>query len=108
MIIMDTKRTGNSAAAYLFGKTRLGLLELLFNHPNTSFYTNEIVRQVGTGTSAVQRELQCLTRAGIIAREEKGIFVLYRANKESPIYESLRSLVVTTGKAASEPVEKRE
>ena len=44
----------------------------------------------------MQRELQRLTDAGIILREQRDVQPVYRPNKDCPIYSELRSIVVKT------------
>ena len=56
----------------------------------------QIARATGSGQGAAQNELKRLSDAGIILRILCGKHVLYRANKECPIYKELRSLVAKT------------
>src|SRR5271157_71002 len=44
----------------LFGRTRSALLALLYGHADQSFYLRQLVRAVGTGHGALQRELRHL------------------------------------------------
>lgn len=80
----------------LFSKTRRGILTLLFNHPQQSFYANEIMRYVNTGIGSVQRELEKLTGAGILQVNQVGNQKHYQANVKCPIYEELLSIVRKT------------
>ena len=80
----------------LFTKTQQAVLGLLFSNPDSSYHFRGIVRQVGIGQGTVQRELQRLTDAGIILREQRDLQPIYRANKGCPIYAELRSLVIKT------------
>lgn len=89
----------------LFSKVKQRVLALLFGHPNRSFYTSEIVRNVHSGTGAVERELSRLQRSGLISVEHIGNQKHYRANRHSPIFEELQSLVVKTVGLA-EPIRK--
>lgn len=86
----------DSSAEALFGRTRRGVLGLLFGRPGESFYLREIVRLVGGGSGAIQRELGRLTEAGIIRRELRGRQVYFGANPESPIYPELIGLLAKT------------
>ena len=52
--------------ALLFGKTRRVVLAWLYGHPDERFYLRQLVRQTGAAQGAVQRELQLLSRAGLI------------------------------------------
>jgi predicted nucleotidyltransferase len=86
----------SSIASALFGQTRRKVLALLFGHPNESFYLREIVRTVGGGTGAVQRELEQLTNAGLILRKADGRQIYFAANPDSPVFEEVRGLVTKT------------
>ena len=85
-----------SLAGALFSDVQQRVLALIFGHPERSFYTNEIVRDAASGTGAVVRELSRLQQSGLIHAERIGNQKHYRANRESPIFEELRSLVLKT------------
>ena len=91
-------------SSYLFNKTRRGLLALLFGRPDESFYVNQILQQLGSGSGAVQRELKMMTEAGIIVREKKGNLVYYQANSSSPIFNELKNIVRKTFGVADDTV----
>jgi predicted nucleotidyltransferase len=80
----------------LFGKTRRALLALFYSHPDESFYLRQVIRAVSLGQGAVQREVAKLTDAGLLLRHSRGNQVYYQANRESPIFMELQSLVVKT------------
>jgi predicted nucleotidyltransferase len=94
-----------SVANALFSKVQQRVLALIFGHPERSFYTSEIVRNVRSGTGAVGRELSRLQRSGLVSLERIGNQKHYRANRRSPVFEELRSLVVKTV-ALAEPLGK--
>jgi len=100
---MNTKDVSPSGA--LFPKVRQRVLGLIFGHPERSFYTSEIVRAVNSGTGAIARELVRLERSGLISVERIGNQKHYRANRQSPIFEELRSLILKTV-ALAEPLKK--
>jgi predicted nucleotidyltransferase len=88
------KQAGLSSA--LFSQVQQRVLALIFGHPDRTFYTSEIVRSIRSGTGAVQRELSRLQRSGLISVERIGNQKHYRANRQSPIFEELHSLVLKT------------
>jgi len=94
-----------SLAGALFSKVRQRVLALIFCQPERSFYTSEIVRSVRSGTGAVARELARLERSGLVSVERIGNQKHYRANRDSPIFEELQSLVAKTVGVA-EPIRK--
>jgi predicted nucleotidyltransferase len=85
-----------SAAEALFGRTRRAVLALLYGHPHESFHMRQIARAVGAGQGAVQRELRRLADTGILTRSPEGRLVRYQANRECPVFEELRGLLVKT------------
>ena len=90
------ERSPNGLAGALFSKVQLSVLGLLIGQPDRSFRISEIIRLVGSGSGAVQRELETLTAAGIFTVNSSGNQKLYRANRQSPIFEELYGLVLKT------------
>lgn len=84
------------ASQSLFGHTRSALLVMLYGRPDESFYLRQLVRAVGTGHGALQRELKRLTDMGIIVRRSQGNQVLFQANVQSPIFPEIKSLITKT------------
>jgi predicted nucleotidyltransferase len=89
----------------LFSKVQQRVLALIFGQPERSFYTSEIVRNVHSGTGAVERELSRLLRSGLVSVERIGNQKHYRANHQSPIFSELHGLVIKTV-ALTEPLRK--
>jgi len=93
---MSTSIDSPRPSRILFGKSRGAVLSLLFTHVDEAFYLRQIARSVGFGLGPVQRELRLLTDAGIIRRTVSGRQVYFRANRESPIFPELKSLIAKT------------
>ncbi len=85
-----------SLSKVLFGQSRRSILALLYGHADEQFYLREIARRAGTGIGATQRELGQLTDAGLLHRLRRGNQVYYRANRENPIFEELKSILAKT------------
>jgi predicted nucleotidyltransferase len=88
--------TYNGLADLLFGRTRGAILALLFGHADQSFYTRQIAREVDVSVGAVQRELENLSKVGLIVRNSVGSQVFYRANRDTPIFREMQGLVNKT------------
>jgi len=84
----------------LFPKVRQQVLGLLFARPQESFYTKEIIRITGSGTGAVQRELEKLLASGLISVEISGRQKRYQANHSSVLFNELHSIFVKTSGVA--------
>jgi predicted nucleotidyltransferase len=85
-----------SLAGALFSGVQLRLLGLSFGQPDRAFHASELIRLVGSGSGAVQRELAKLSNAGILAVATSGNRRLYQANRQSPIFGELHGLIVKT------------
>jgi predicted nucleotidyltransferase len=84
----------------LFTATQQRVLGLLFGQPERSFSVTELIRLARSGSGAVQRELDRLSRAGIVTVDLAGGRKHVQANHATPIFEELRGLVEkTTGVA---------
>lgn len=93
---MGTRATARVTNPNLFGQTRGKLLALLYGHVDQTFYVRQLVRKVGAGHGAIQRELQQLTNLGLLVRRMQGNQVLYQANSASPIFPEIKSLIAKT------------
>jgi len=80
----------------LFGRTRGAVLALLYGRVDQSFYTREIAREVRGSAGAVQRELENLSKVGLILRKSVGSQVFYQANRDTPIFPEMRALINKT------------
>jgi len=94
---LGNQRTADSGLAQaLFSRVQQRVLSILYGHPERRFHASEIIRIAKSGTGAVQRELLRLENAGILATEILGNRKQYRANRKSPIFSELRSIVRKT------------
>lgn len=92
-----------SLAGALFTTTQQRILALLFGQPNRSFFTKELIRLTGSGSGAVQRELQRLTSSGLAKMTPIGMQKYYQANPDCPVYHELIGMAWKTV-ALAEPV----
>ena len=93
---MADPMTEVSLSSALFSNVQKRLLALFFGQPDRSFYTREILGKVQSGTGAVERELFRLQRSGLVCVQRIGNQKHYRANRDSPIFNELHSLVRKT------------
>jgi len=103
----------SSLADALFSQTQQGVLGLLFGQPQRSFYASELIKLVGAGSGAVQRELIRLEESGLVSTHRVGSQKHYQANPKSPLFEELRGIIVKTVglvgplRAALEPLQSK-
>jgi uncharacterized protein len=88
--------TRSGLADLLFGRTRGAVLALLYGRADQSFYTRQIARQVDASTGTVQRELENLSKVGLIVRNSVGNQVFYQANRDAAVFSEMRALVNKT------------
>lgn len=86
-------RAAASMASALFTSTQQRMLALLFGQPERSFFTKELIDLAGSGSGAVQRELERLQQSGLITQTLVGNQKHYQANAEAPIFSELRAIV---------------
>lgn len=94
--IMGVVTADKKLSSILFNKTRRGVLALLYGHPDQTFYVNQIVQSLGSGSGAVQRELRLMAEAGILVRTQTGNMVYYQANSRCPVFNELKAIVRKT------------
>ena len=85
-----------SVSDALFSGGQQRVLGLLFGQSERAFYSNEIAKLLNSGRGALQRELERLVSSGLVNAKMMGRQKYYQANKESFLYEELRSIVVKT------------
>jgi predicted nucleotidyltransferase len=83
-------------AGTLFSRVQLRVLALLFGQPDRAFHASEIIRLAGSGSGAVQRELEKLANSGILLVTESANRKLYQTNRQSPIFDELHGLIAKT------------
>lgn len=79
----------SAMADALFTSTQQRVLALLFGQPDRRFFVTEIIGLAGAGRGAVQRELVRLAESGLAAVSREGGRKLYRANRDSPLFDEL-------------------
>jgi predicted nucleotidyltransferase len=93
---MSTIQAVDPAAELLFGKGRRELLALLFARPEQRFYLRELARLTGASAGTAQRELRALEEVGLIRSERRGRQLFFEANRSSPLFGALRTLLEQT------------
>jgi predicted nucleotidyltransferase len=87
-----------SIADALFSRTQQRVFSLLFGQPERTFATSELIALAGSGSGAVQREVQRLVDSKLVTFTAAGRHKRYQANSAAPIFEELRAIVdKTTG-----------
>jgi predicted nucleotidyltransferase len=80
----------------LFPLVRQRVLALFFGRAERSFYANEVIALVQSGSGAVQRELVAMSEAGLLTVTRVGNQRHYQANPACPVFAELRGLVLKT------------
>ena len=77
----------------LFGsRTRVKILRLYYANSESSFYVREITRRVGEQINSVRRELNNLTKIGILTFEDRNRKKYYNVNSDFILHSELKSL----------------
>jgi predicted nucleotidyltransferase len=75
---------------------RVEVLKLFFLRSSDRHYVREIASLTDQPVRAVQRELARLEQGGLLMSELDGNRKYYRANRNTPVFDELRSLLVKT------------
>src|ERR1700733_2269350 len=82
--------TRNGLGDLLFGRTRGAILALLYGRAGQSFYTRQIACEVDASVGAVQRELENLSKVGLIIRNSLAAKFSIRRTDPPPYFERYR------------------
>lgn len=77
-------------------KTRIKVLMKLFLNPNVSCYLRELSKEFSLSPNALKGELDNLSKAGYLEREQSGRSVYFRANTKHPFFPEINSIVRKT------------
>lgn len=80
----------------LFSPVQAATLALLFGHPDERFAMADIIRRIGSGSGAVQRQLAALREADLVTVTHVGNQRHYQANRQSPVFPELHGIVLKT------------
>jgi predicted nucleotidyltransferase len=85
-----------SLSSILFPGYRRSVLSLLFLGPDRSLHGREISRRTGLPAGTLTRELNLLADVGLLKKEKRGNQLLYSANRTSPVFDELSSILRKT------------
>ena len=74
-------------------RTRINLFLKLFLNPGISCYLRELAREFKLTPNALKGELDNLSHAGYLDKEQRGQSIYYRANTEHPLFPEIHSIV---------------
>ena len=85
-----------SLSSVLFPGYRRRVLGLLWLQPDETLHGSEIARRTGLPPGTLTRELKLLADVGLLTQEKRGNQMLYRANRNSPIFAELSGILRKT------------
>jgi predicted nucleotidyltransferase len=80
----------------LGSKLRSKVLGWLFTHPDERYFVRQLTSLVKEDSTNVSRELSRLEKTGILVSTTEGKQKYYQANRQSPLFDELRGLIVKT------------
>ena len=85
-----------SLSSALFTSSQSQVLGWIFGHPEREFHFSELLRLTQLSSASLQRELNRLSKSGIVNSKKFGNLRIFKANQKSPVYQELHSLVKKT------------
>lgn len=83
-------------------KTRQKILRLYLNAPGRDYYLRQLSRKLAFSAANIRREFIRLIKLGLFTKYQKGRFVYYRININSPFYKALKELILKNGEHPSQ------
>ncbi|MCK4322556.1 nucleotidyltransferase domain-containing protein [candidate division WOR-3 bacterium] len=75
-------------------KVRRDILTLFFSNPSKKYYVRQIERLLGYSVGSIARELKKFKEDDLLLTEKAGNLVYYKLNKEHPLYNELKSIIM--------------
>jgi predicted nucleotidyltransferase len=82
--------------ALLGSRLRSKVLGWLFSHPDERYFVRQLTALVEEDSTNVSRELARLEKAGILLSTTEGKQKYYQADRQSPLFNELRGLIIKT------------
>ena len=80
----------------LFPDIRSKILAVLLLQPEKRWYLTELASRLETQPSSLQREVEALSKAGLLEQTKDGRRVYFKADTNSPVFSDLRGLLEKT------------
>jgi predicted nucleotidyltransferase len=80
----------------LLSPGRERVLAVVFMEPSRWWYRSELARQLAVTPSSLQKPLTALADSGLLRTRRDGNRLYYQANRESPLFSELRSILTKT------------
>jgi predicted nucleotidyltransferase len=80
----------------LFPEIRSKILATLILQPEKRWFLTELAQHLRTPPSSLQREVEALSRAGLLEQTKDGRRVYFKADTNSPVFSDLRGLLEKT------------
>lgn len=77
-------------------KARTLLLLNFFINPDKEFYARQLEKLLDISVGNIRRELKTIESAGLLSARPLGNLVLYKINRDNPLYSQFRELVLKT------------
>jgi len=77
-------------------RTRVKLITLFTTTPEKDFYLRELERETNENVNSIRRELNNLEKMGLLKKKQRGNQKFYSINRNSPIFEDLKRIVLKT------------
>jgi DNA-binding transcriptional regulator YhcF (GntR family) len=95
-----SKQARDTLKSLFSSAIRADLLALLLNNPDEKFYVREIAALLRKNPSGVKRELDNLEKMGILTSKKVANLKYFQAEKKSPLFSELKSLIAKSLGAA--------
>src|SRR3990170_4077233 len=85
-----------SLTDFIVSRVRVKLFTIFFSTPEEMFYVRQLVRECDEEINAIRRELDRLTKAGIVRPQARGNRLYFSLNKQYLFYPEVNEVVNKT------------
>ena len=86
----------NTLSIILSSRARAEIFRLLFSGSEGELHIREIQRRSGLNDSTIRQELKKLADLGLVSGRKDSNRIYYSANKNNPLYQDIKNLVIKT------------
>lgn len=101
------KSNKNPLEKLFSSKARVKILTLFLKNPSEKYYVRQLTRKLNERINSIRRELDNLSKLGLLKSEKKDLKKFFYVNKEYNLFPELKSLISKATSAPRDEISKK-